>query len=293
MLNSRRKILFILNPKAGHGKAGNIVREAERLLDQSKFEIHFSETEYAGHAKLLAKKAADEHYDYVACAGGDGTVNEVASSLKDTETALLIIPAGSGNGLARHLQIPMNAASAIALLNKGKKVSIDTFSINNLFTINVAGVGFDALVAHRFAEKNKRGLKTYIKTILAEYATSKEFEAEINGTVYKAWLISIANSGQFGNNAWIAPVASCTDGILDIIICKKQKGVKLLTFAVNLFSKRLSSADYTALRSNQMTIKLFSKQPLHLDGEPAGFTDELNIYCNPLSLKVIVPQHVE
>ncbi len=293
-MNKRKKIVIILNPKAGHGDAIRFVEEAERWFDKSLFDIQFEQTQYAGHAKSIAKNAVDGSVDYVMCVGGDGTVNEVASTLKNTETCLAIIPAGSGNGLARHLKIPMNAKQALSLLTNGKTVSIDSFTVNGLFAANIAGVGFDALVAHRFAEGKNRGLKNYIKTILREYAKSKSFEAQIEGHKHEAWLISIANSGQFGNNAWIAPVASCSDGVLDVVVCKKLKGLKLIAFAVNLFSKKLMpSSDYTYLRYSKISMKLSSEQPLHIDGEPAGFTSELNIICHPASLKVIVPQHVE
>lgn len=293
-MNKRKKIIFILNTNAGHGKATGIVKQVESKLDASQFEIQFTETEFPGHAKLLAKTAADQKFDFVGCVGGDGTVNEIASSLINTETCMVIIPTGSGNGLARHLKIPMQPAKAIALLNNAHIIRIDTFSVNNLFAVNVAGVGFDALVAHRFSEKKKRGLKTYINTVIKELKNSNEFEAEVLGKTHKAWLISIANSGQFGNNAWIAPAASLSDGILDLVICKKVKAASLLKFAADLFLKQLKpSPHYITLKKSDFAIELSEAQPLHIDGEPAGFVKDVTIKCHPHSLKVIIPHHVE
>ncbi len=294
-MNNKKKILFILNPRAGHGLNKRIFDIADDLLDQSKFELHFATTEYRGHARVLAKKAVEEQFQYVVSVGGDGTVNEVAASLINSNVALAIVPTGSGNGLARHLNIPMQLSKAIELLNNEHAIWIDTFEVNQLFAINIAGVGFDGLIAHRFAQQSKRGFFTYIKIVIEEVLRFKNFEVtDAYGEQKQVWMVSIANSGQFGNNAWIAPNASCNDGLINVIYCSRMNLMQMIPFALKMFLKKLTPTDYYyEHKGAAMTIRFSTEQPLHIDGEAAQFCSKVDILCHPQSLKIIVPQHVK
>lgn len=293
-MQQRKKIIIILNPKAGRGFNKNILSLADDTLEQDKFEISIRETEYAGHATVIATEAVKNKFDIVACVGGDGTVNETAKALMNSESVLSIIPTGSGNGLARHLAIPVHAAKAFSLINKLKIVVIDTFTVNEYFAVNVAGVGFDAYVAHRFAKGKSRGFLNYIRCVIESYSSFTNFSITADTSLRlnssNAWLISFANSSQFGNNAYVAPYANCADGILDITISQKVPVMNVPEFAYKLFNKKLrESSTIQFLKTQEAQFNFNSKIPLHIDGEPAGEVSGVHVKINPSSLKIVVP----
>jgi YegS/Rv2252/BmrU family lipid kinase len=286
------KILYILNPKAGHGINNDLKTLIQENTDIRYFDLQIKDTEYAGHASLLTREAVENGYSVVVSVGGDGTVNEVAKELAHTSTRLAIIPTGSGNGLARHLKIPIKANEAIKIINNNKELLIDTFVVNKQFACNVAGVGFDAFVAHQFSQGKNRGFKNYVKCVIQSYANFKSFQinSKIENIPKSAWMLSIANSSQFGNNATIAPHATITDGQLDITICQQIPVVEIPSFAYRLFFNKLKLSRYVQF------IKIVEGEfnfpypiPLHIDGEFAGETSAIQIKIAPLSLKVIVP----
>ncbi len=290
----RKKIIIILNPKAGKGFNKNIASFTDDLLQQDTFEISIRETEYAGHATTIAAEAVKNNFDIVACVGGDGTVNETAKALVNTQAAMAIIPTGSGNGLARHLSIPIHPAKAFTIINKLCTATIDTFLVNQHFAVNVAGVGFDAYVAHRFAKGKTRGFINYIRCVIESYSSfapfgiSADASIKINNT--NAWLISFANSSQFGNNAYVAPYANCADGILDITISQKVPVMQVPEFAYKLFNKKLQESNTIQfIKTEEAQFNFNSKIPLHIDGEPDGDTDSAHVKIIPSSLIVIVP----
>ncbi len=289
-MNSSKRVLFILNPKAGHGLNEDIVALANEILKKHFNECIFKKTEFAGHATTLAVEAVKNKIDLVVCVGGDGTVNETAQALKYSETALAIIPTGSGNGLARHLHIPMNYKKGIALIIEGKKVAIDTFLVNDRFAVNLAGVGFDALVAHRFAALSVRGLQSYIKTVISSISDFDEMKfTDLLGEQQKAWLLCIANSSQFGNNARIAPYAQVNDGLLDIVLVKRPSIMQMIPFAVKMFNGKLgSSKSYKCIRTKKYTAQFDIAQPIHIDGEPAGMVSSVEVQVIPQSLNIII-----
>jgi diacylglycerol kinase (ATP) len=289
----KKKICFIVNPISGVGRQKIIEKLIDEELDRTLFEYEIAYTKAAKHATELAKEAARKKTDIVVAVGGDGSVNETAKGLVSTESAMAIIPTGSGNGLARHLQIPLNLKKAMQVINTGKTVRIDSISLNEETFVNVAGIGFDAHIGWEFARFGKRGFSSYLKVISKEFPSYKagDFELSIDGkTITKnAYLISFANGSQWGNNAYIAPTADISDGVMDIAILKDFRLMTGIAIAYRLFRKTLhQSSHLEIIKAKEMTVK--QKGTIaHIDGEPIETGHELKIKVNPLSLKVVVP----
>jgi len=291
---SKKHILFIINPISGVGKHKRVEHLISERLDLSQFYSSIVYTNAPGHATMISSKASADGVDIVVAVGGDGTVNETAAGLVGTETTLAIIPKGSGNGLARHLKIPMNVKGAIDIINKGKCLKIDTATINDQLFVNLAGVGFDASVAKKFALAGKRGFSTYLRITTSSYRNyePKQYTLVIDGKVIKrrALLISFANSNQFGNNTSIDPTASVNDGYIDVCIVGKMPYWKAVLLAPLLFLKKFDQTRYIEIiRAKEVVLKRKKGKSIHLDGDPKTMGKELTMRINPLSLNVIVP----
>ncbi|HAM98394.1 MAG TPA: diacylglycerol kinase [Marinilabiliales bacterium] len=288
----KKRILFIINPKSGTGKHPEFIRQLDSTLNPHKFSYEIVYTEYRGHATQLSTQAKDT-FDMVVAVGGDGTVNEVAKGLINCGNCLMgIIPIGSGNGLARHLKIPMRVKEAIDILNLQRTQVIDTATINGEHFVNVAGIGFDAHIAHLFATASKRGPIPYMKIATYEFHRYKPlaYEVYIEGQPYhlEAFLISFANSAQFGNNAYISPHAIINDGLLDVCLMSEFPKVEAGQLAIKLFNKRMHKSRYMKIvRGTHIKIITNDKIPAHLDGEPVYFPNEIEINVNPSSLTMI------
>ncbi|HKR03924.1 MAG TPA: diacylglycerol kinase family protein [Bacteroidia bacterium] len=290
----KKKILFILNPKAGTGFNTEISAIIKRSCNKNDFDAEIIFTERAGHAIELAAEAVKNKFDIVAATGGDGTINEVAQSLKNTNTALAIIPTGSGNGFARHFNIPLNMEKAITVIKKGNMVNVDSLLINGKFCMNIAGAGFDAYIAHLFANYGKRGFISYIKLVMKEYFSYKQknYTIEFDGKKINttAFLIAIANASQFGNGAKIAPLAGVNDGIIDVTILKKIPFYQIVFVMVKLFNGKLAGSAYAEIiRSKSFIISSDQEIITHIDGEPGDSCNEIVATVDPLSVKLIVP----
>ena len=224
-----------------------------------------------------------------------GTTQEVAEIVRRCAAEnLAIVPAGSGNGLARHLKIPMNLKNAINIINRENIRKIDTATINDQLFVNVAGVGFDASVAKKFAVAGKRGFSTYLRITTDSYRNyePKQYTLIIDGKVYKrrALLISFANSSQFGNNTVIDPSASVDDGFIDVCIVGKMPYWKAFFLAPLLFLKKFDQTRYIEIiRAKEVILKRKKGKSIHLDGDPQNMGKELTMRINPLSLNVVVP----
>ncbi len=294
MNNDKKRVFAIINPISGIRSKGNIPALIKENLDLSKFEFSYKFTEYAGHATMLAREAVDCSVDYVIAAGGDGTINEIAKALIHSDTTLAIIPLGSGNGLARHLQIPLETAKAIRTINEENSVKIDYCMANGHIFFCTAGVGFDAWISKKFAEDKHRGGLTYVKNVLGEYLKYESRTYTIStgdGNIEeKAFLVACANASQYGNNAFIAPGASMQDGLMDITILKPFNHLEAPQLAVQLFTKSLpKNSKITTIRSNNVTIHLEKPEVMHVDGEPIPVEKEINVIVKPAGLKVLVP----
>jgi len=288
--NKQKKILAIINPISGTGKQKNIELLLNTYLDFEKFQLHTRYTGYAGHASKLAKEAMNEKYDAVLAVGGDGTINEIARSLTGSVVALAIIPCGSGNGLARHLGIPMKPVDAIKWLNMASCKKIDTVKINQDFFVNVGGIGFDAFISDQFEKMKTRGFQTYAKAVIKGFFTYPEqkFTVIQNNQKYflKGFMLSFANSTQFGNNAFIAPNACIDDGQINLILIKKPKWFQVIGLAIKIFTKRTErSSLFTQLIGNEFLIHQNQKLA-HVDGEPITIGKKIHLKVNPTSLHV-------
>lgn len=284
-------IRFIINPISGKGKGEQVVALVEQSELKNKFEIEICKTNARGHAITFAKEAAEKNYYGAVAVGGDGTVNEVASSLVNTETVLGIIPVGSGNGLARHLNIPTNTVKAIEYLLNAKTEAIDTLKINNWFAVNVSGLGFDGYVAWLFDKEGKRGLSAYTRLGLQNYFSysSADFEIEADHQTINALahMVVIANASQFGNAAIISPRSDIRDGWMDVIIVKRPSVIDIPFTFYRLFKGTLKpDKNIHMLQCKNLHVKSSRPLHLHVDGEPHELLSEIAVQIFPASLKV-------
>jgi len=289
----KTKIAFIINPFSGTGKRTDLPTLIERWLDTDKFDPQIVFTEYRGHATELTKKFIEKKFKMVVAVGGDGTVNEVAQALIHTDCSLGIIPIGSGNGLARHLGIPMNIQKAIEQLDRSETILIDYGLVNSKPFFCTCGTGFDAYVSTEFAKGKRRGIMTYLEKIITGYFSYKSQNYHLTGNGIdlktKAFVMTFANASQWGNNAYIAPLASVQDGKLDISIMSNFPIIAIPTLAFQLFTKTIDKDFFmTTLRSEELTLIREEAGPFHYDGEPYEEGTVINIKIIPEGLKVLV-----
>lgn len=289
----RTRILFIINPISGGRDKTGFPALAEKNLDARRFEASFVFTEYAGHAALLARQAVEENNaDIITAVGGDGTINETASAVENTGKILGIIPCGSGNGLARSLHISMDNAAAVRRLNEQQMQRIDTAVFNDRKFFNMAGMGFDAHISSLFAKKKIRGFSGYMQTTFSAISNYKSqiYSLEIDGQLIEreAFMLSIANSSQFGNNAHVAPHASLTDGLLDVCIIKPFPLWHFPVMGWHMFTKTADRSRYVEIiKAEKIRIIRQYAGPVHLDGEPEEMGRTIEVQIKPLSLMVL------
>ncbi|KAA6329268.1 putative lipid kinase YegS [termite gut metagenome] len=296
MSESKKNMLFVINPVAGTRSKKFIFNLLNRFLDKEKFSWEAIKTKRAGDAVNIANQAVREGVDMVVAVGGDGTVNEVARSLVHTSTALGIIPYGSGNGLARHLQIPLEPQRAIEVLNGEIMDTIDYGKINGIPFFCTCGLGFDAFVSLKFSNAGRRGMLAYMEKALREYLTYQpemyKLKTEEQEVSYKAFLLACGNASQYGNNAYIAPHATVTDGLLDVTILEPFTIPDVPTLAFQLFNKTI---DQNSLIKTFQCRKLFISREkagvIHFDGEPVMSHKEVEIEVVRQSLRVVVPAY--
>ena len=289
----KEKIGFIINPVAGTKNKDKIPHLVDKYLDKNRFEPHLFYTERVGHGTEIAYQLSIEGFPYVVAVGGDGTVNEIGRGIIHTNAALGIIPLGSGNGLARHLKIPMNARKAIEYLNTAQVVDVDYGKANDNIFFCVCGVGFDAHISRQFALADKRGLKTYAEKVIKEYFTYKPQKYWIKSDTInierEAFLITFANASQYGNNAYIAPHASMQDGMMDICILSKFPLVNAPVLAFKLFTKHIDKSRFMlSLRANKITLQRKQAGAFHFDGEASEAGIEIEISIVPNGLKMLI-----
>ena len=292
-MSEKRKITFIVNPISGGHEKEEIIEMINQGMDAERFDINIRITEYAGHAVEIAHECATQGIDIVAAVGGDGTINEVARALTHTNTAMGIVPCGSGNGLARHLCIPMNTRKAIDILNQAVIMDFDYGVINNIPFFCTCGMGFDALVSMKFAEAGKRGLATYVEKVARESLAYKPdtytLEDETGIHRYKAFLLACANAAQYGNNAYIAPRASMQDGLLDIIVMEPFNVLEAPGIAMELFAKTLNNNQHIkTFQARRVHIHREKAGAVHYDGDPLQMGTEIDIEIQPRGFLAVV-----
>jgi len=289
----RKKIAFIINPLSGTNNKNTLPDLIIKELNTSFYEPEIVFTTHRGHGRELSKEFVVSGYEKVVAVGGDGTVNEIARGLINTNTALGIIPAGSGNGLARHLSIPMNTKQAIHLLNNSEPIKMDYGLVNEQPFFCTCGTGFDAYVSTEFAKSQNRGVMTYIEKMITGYFNYKSQNYHLVGEGIdlkdKAFVITFANASQWGNNAYIAPQASVQDGMMDISIMSNFPIIAIPSIALQLFAKTIDKDLFmTTLRTSEITLYRDEVGPFHYDGEPYEEGREVKIKMVPDGLNVLV-----
>lgn len=267
------KIFLIINQYAGHKEGAKAVEIVIPYLKKNGYLVEYSFTNHPGHATELASKAANVGFDLVVAVGGDGTVNEVAQGLIGTETPMGIIPMGSGNGLARELKISMDMHKSACSLVEGKNLLLDVCTLNDQRFLCTSGIGFDAMVAHKMSKAASRGFLKYVQLVIQEsiFFRPLDVKMKIDGvTIEKpVFLITFANASQFGNNAFIAPAASMTDGLIDVVVVRKFAKIWMPVFAVALFSKLIPKLPFVdCYKAKQIELELADTPYYHFDGEP-------------------------
>ena len=293
---AKSNILFIINPISGGKQKKNIPALIDTHLDKTRFNANFSFTEYVGHAAEIAAEASSKNFDVVVAVGGDGTINEVAAKVMEQGKILGILPFGSGNGLSRFLKIPMNTVKAIRVINDLNVMEMDTAIFNGKRYFNMAGMGFDAHISSIFAGNKKRGLSGYVKTGLKEMLNYKPatYTITVDGQSYirTAFVVSIANSSQYGNNTYISPQASVRDGLLDVCIVKSFPLILLPKLAYVMLRAKTHESDMVEIiRGKNIQILRPQEAAIHIDGEPFIMGKEITISVNPLSLNIITPNY--
>lgn len=294
----KTRIHFIVNPNSGTSSKKDLRQSIEQLLDKNKYEYTYHETERAGHAIILTKEAVNQKVDIVAVCGGDGTVNEVASQLINTQVKLAILPGGSGNGFAGHLGIPRNVKKAIEIINIGASDIIDSCMVNDKTFVNIAGIGFDGLISYRAKGNDKRGLWMYLKTTMKEMGTYEPpaIDVNIDGEDLSGnyATVAVANASMYGYSFTLAPEARLQDGMFDIILIKKASLITYLLNAYRFLNKSLHKSKHVIVRRSS-TIQISSKQAqfYHIDGEGFKTDTPLEFSINTNSLQVIYNQSVK
>lgn len=284
-----KHIWFVINPNSGLGTGKDVEQIITWLIPES-VKYQFKNTSHPNHATELTKEAIEAGADTVVAVGGDGTVNEVACGLINTNIALGVIPCGSGNGFARHLKIPMGTKAALKRILENKCRTIDSAEINGTPYFATAGLGFDAEVGWQFADFGKRGFISYMQVTTQTFFKfkPKKYHLIIDGKKVEttAFLINFANAGQYGNNAWIAPSASLSDGLIDVCILKSFPIGHVPGILFRLFNKTLEQSKfYEVIRAKE--IEVIDPSKYHIDGEPMKSDGRLHIRVVPSSLKVI------
>ena len=290
--NPKKKILFIINPISGGHNKTEIIKAIPKLLDNNIFDISITHTKRAGHAAKIAKKAVEANMDIVVAVGGDGTINEIASQLVNTNTALAIIPCGSGNGLARDLGISLHYKKAIRQINALKIKKIDVGICNRQHFFSLTGVGYDAKVAYDFNRGKKRKFTGYAWAILKDYFYAKDqyYEVELDDEKIagKFFFIAIANCSQWGYGVKVAPGAQLNDGIFNVNLCKKPSIFPLTPFVIKMLSGKIYTSKYSTFKTGKK-ISLTSNHKFfyHLDGDAKEVSRKIEVEILPEALQII------
>ncbi|MBR2359822.1 MAG: diacylglycerol kinase family lipid kinase [Bacteroidaceae bacterium] len=292
-MNTKKRVTFIVNPISGTQNKKGVTEKIKKYANNEKFDISIIPTQYAGHATEIAAQCAADGVDIVVAVGGDGTINETARALVHSNTVLGIIPCGSGNGLARHLRIPMDVQKAIEVINQCVVETIDYGKINDIPFFCTCGVGFDAFISMKFAQAGKRGISTYIENTLREglryEPETYEIENEDGSMKYEAFLITCANASQYGNNFYIAPKASLCDGLMDVIIMEPFTMLDAPAISFQMINGTIDqNSKIKTLRCKRLKIHRSKPGVIHFDGDPVMAEADLMVEIIEKGLQVII-----
>ncbi|MBX0289221.1 YegS/Rv2252/BmrU family lipid kinase [Hymenobacter sp. HSC-4F20] len=287
------RICFILNPTSGTNRTQDVPALLTRYATAAGADFEIRATQYAGHGEELARQAAADGCRVVVAVGGDGTVNEVARGLLGSTAALGIVPRGSGNGLARHLRLPLDLPGAVRRACHPTFQRIDAGRINGHWFFCTAGLGFDAHVSKMFAQAGTRGLRTYVKVALREYRHYRPVpvQVELNGQVLatNCYVLAFANAAQYGNNAYIAPRANIQDGLLDVCLIDALPLLRAVWVGVGLALGTLPTSGGAVYHtSHHIRVRTPHRLGFHADGDYVGDAAEFEVELTPLALEVAV-----
>lgn len=288
----KKRVAFVINPKSGSDRKTDRVALIKNNLSDN-YDATIFEWKKVDDRDRIFKEVLEGNFDIAVAVGGDGTVSQLASALCNSKVALGIIPFGSGNGLARHLQVPMDKVAAMELIANGEIQIIDKGIINGQDFFCTCGTGFDARIGKLFADSTTRGFLTYARLILREYNKydHEPYRITLDGKEIErdAFLVTVANAGQYGNNAWIAPGAKVNDGLLRVVVLKPFRWWKILSLVRKVFMKQMEQSKYAeTYTAKEIRIERTGKGAAHFDGEPAEFGATLDIKVVPSCLKVVV-----
>lgn len=291
---SKKHLVFIINPKSGVERQKEIKQGIEAHLDKEQYSYELLYTEFAKHGTVLAKEAARNGAHAVVAVGGDGSVNDIVQGLMGTDTLLAIIPKGSGNGMARTMCIPLDTNDAIKLINKGNVVNMDIGYANGRPFISNAGVAFDALISKKFAKSEKRGFWMY-SWLVTKYLwlyKSWKWDITIDGKQIseRAFMINVANGQQFGYNFKIAPMASFTDGILELIVIRRFPKMLASFIAWRAMNGSITKSPYVKhYRGTEIIIANPGLKLMQTDGDAHVCENSITFTIKKAAQKVIVP----
>lgn len=294
MKGAKRKYLTIINPHSGTSRKTSIPELAYNILSENGSELYFVYTNEQGHVAQIIDDVATQGFDVVIGVGGDGTINEVADAVRSTDMTMGIIPMGSGNGLARSLDIPMDPEGALEVIRKGYVKRIDCCEANGVPFFVTFGVGFDAQVTASYDQKSFRGPLSYIISTVDQFIKHKSslYRLHLNGEVIeqKAFLVTCANADQYGNNAIIAPEAELDDGLFDVVVIRNMSLLKAPQVAINLFTKNINeSASIDIYRTDHLIIEREEADYAQVDGELLELGRRIEITIQKQQLPILVP----
>jgi YegS/Rv2252/BmrU family lipid kinase len=288
----KRKIWFIINPISGVRRKDDIPQLIRDHLDLNQFDFEIQYTKHKGHAYELAKTAASNQIDIVCAVGGDGSVHEVGTGLIGSETKLAIIPIGSGNGLARHMHIPLNVVKAIECINLMNDIQMDTVKVNEKPFLGIGGYGLDAIIAKKFDEDKKRGFWTYVKHVFKEFFKFNPINISIdtNGQIKKLPIVlcTIANTSEFGNGFVVSPKSDATDGKIELFLLKPFSFWRTPGIIYRFFMKKSHNSQFAEVISFEKATINLTQKIAHYDGEPVAVGSELKVQVVPKSLHILI-----
>lgn len=287
-----KRYMLIINPISGTGMVSDVERRVREALEGPEREVTVCQSTGPGDCARLAREAVRQHYYAVIAAGGDGTVNEVAGALRGTPVILGIIPRGSGNGLARHLDLSIDIDNALRIIALDNPQPCDYGTANDLPFFCTFGLGFDAAVSQAFASMKHRGLKSYIRAVFGKYIKyePKEYSITTGGRTIKvkAFLIAVCNASQYGNNAYIAPDASLRDGLLDITIIHAGNPLTRAIVGVDMLTGYIKRNVLVQTMQVEKATICHEPGPAHLDGDPIMMPEAIQVKCHPGKLRLFI-----
>jgi diacylglycerol kinase (ATP) len=293
-MSQKKHLVFIINPKSGVDREKAIQQAIDSRLDMQQYSYEIIHTQYAKHGTELAKDAAEQGAYAVVAVGGDGSVNDIVAGLLNTDTALAIIPKGSGNGMARSMEIPLKEMEAIDIINKGNSIKMDIGFANGRPFISNAGVAFDALISKKFARSKRRGFAMYSWLVTKHMWTYNEWDwhITIDGQQIKekAFIISVANGKQFGYNFQIAPEADWTDGIFNIVVIKKFPKILGGLLVLRAMNGTINGSPYVKhYTGTEVTISHPELKLMQTDGDAHPCENKIHFHIEKGIQKVLVP----